>query len=113
MNNEINTEKKSILKRISKIDSMRKGSISEQIIKTTKKDGTVKMNGPYLLLTTKGSDGKTVTESIPEVKLDFYRQEIENYKEFKILTNRYEALSEESSKLKACDDLAMEKQKKT
>ena len=106
-------EKKSILKRISGIDSMRKGTINEQTIKTNLKDGTVKENGPYYVLTSKDTNGKTVTESIPKKKIEFYKQEIENYKEYKGLIAKYETLSEESSKLKmAGDSLQADKVKK-
>ena len=112
-NDTIKDQKKSILKKIAGIESMRKGSISEQMIKTSRKDGTIKENGPYYILTSKDPSGKTVTESFPKEKLAFYRQEIENYKEFKELTNKYELLSEESSKIKSgSDELMAEKLKK-
>jgi hypothetical protein len=83
---------------------MRKGTINEQKIKTRQKDGSIKSNGPYYILTSKDSNGKTITESIPEEKLEFYRQEIENYKKYKKLTSKYETLAEESSKLKLDDN---------
>ena len=93
-------EKKSILKSILRIDSMRKGTISVQTIKTRQKDGSIKENGPYYILTSKDTSGKTITESIPKEKLEFYKQEIDNYKEYKSLITKYENLSEESSKHK-------------
>jgi hypothetical protein len=97
----INDEKNSIINKISNIDSMRKGSINKQIIKSPLKDGSIKENGPYYILTTKDSNGKTITESIAREELDFYAQEVEKYKEFKDLTNRFEYLSEELSRLKS------------
>jgi len=108
----INNEKKAIIRKISKIESMRKGTINEQIIRTTLKDGSVKENGPYYILTSKDSKGKTVTESVALEKLDFIKEEIENYREFKDLTNRYEYLSEQSSKIKSDGFLLGEKLKK-
>ena len=108
----INAEKKAIIKKISKIDSMRKGTINEQIIRTTLKDGSVKENGPYYILTSKDSKGKTITESIASEKLGFLKEEIENYREFKELTNKYEFLSEQSSKIKSDGFLLEEKVKK-
>ena len=112
-NDQLHSEKKLILKKISRIDSMRKGTINEQVIKTKKKDGSVKENGPYYILTSKDSNGKTLTESIPADKLGFYQQEIENYKEYKTLTEKYEALSVESSKIIGSDEnLLAEKLKK-
>jgi len=103
MNNHgyLETEKKHILHRMAQIESMRKGTISDQYIKTKLKDGSIKENGPYFILTSKNKDGKTVTESIPNESLEFFKQEIENYKEFKELANKYEYLSEESSKIKS------------
>jgi hypothetical protein len=98
---KIDKEKQRLIQRIANIDSMRKGTISEQIIKTGLKDGSIKENGPYYILTAKDQNGKTITESIPKGKLEFFRQEIEKYKEFKDLANQYEILSEESSKLKS------------
>ena len=101
---QITNEEKLLLKKISKIESMRKGTISKQNIKTPQKDGSVKENGPYYVLTSKDPNGKTLTESVPKEKLEFFKQEINNYKEFKDLTNKYEALAEESSKIKSKSD---------
>ena len=114
MNNstQLETEKKQIIKEISKIDSMRKGTISEQYIKTLLNDGSVKENGPYYILTSKDSKGKTVSESIPKGKLEFFKHEIEKYKKFNELAEKYEILSEESSKIKSDNSQAAEKLKK-
>lgn len=103
-NDQLANEKESILENISRIDSMRKGTINEQTIKTRQKDGSIKGNGPYYILTSKDTSGKTVTESIPKEKLEFYRREIENYKEYKKLVAKYEVLSEESSRRKVKDN---------
>ena len=108
----INAEKKDIIRKISKIDSMRKGTINEQIIRTTLKDGSVKENGPYYILTSKDTKGKTVTESIALDQLGFIKEEIENYREYKDLTSKYEFLSEQSSKIKSDGFLLEEKLKK-
>ncbi|MCL1919181.1 MAG: hypothetical protein FWG14_12970 [Peptococcaceae bacterium] len=111
---QVNTEKKSILQKISEIESMRKGSVNEQTIRTRQKDGSIKENGPYYILTAKDTTGKTITEAIPADKLEFFHQEIKNYKEFKNLTHQYEMLSEESSKLKFDNDtLTVNAEKKT
>jgi hypothetical protein len=47
----------------------------------------------------KDSDGKTHTESIAAEQLDFYRDEIENFRKFQTLSAEYVQLAEQKSKL--------------
>ncbi|MCL2060000.1 MAG: hypothetical protein FWH01_13265 [Oscillospiraceae bacterium] len=72
---------------------------NKQLIKTTLKNGVTKDNGPYYVLTEKDSNKKTLTESVPKEKLDFYYKEIEKYKTYVALTKRYEELSIEASRI--------------
>lgn len=108
----LEAERRQVLAKMAEIDSMRKGTISDQYIKTKLKDGTIRENGPYFILTSKDKNGKTVTESIPKESLEFYGREVGKYKEFRELASKYEALSEESSKIKSGNDLLQEKSKK-
>ena len=101
-----------IINEMSKIDSMRKGTINMQCNKKKRKDGSTVINGPYTTLTYKDADGKTHTESIPADKVDFYHNELDKFRKFQQLSAEYVHLSEQKSKLADQHSIIDEKSKK-
>jgi len=112
MKKSLEREQAKIISAISRIDSMRKGTINMQYNKTKRKDGNIVLNGPYTTLTYKDTDGKTHTESISSDKVDFYREEVSKFREFQQLSAEYVRLAEQKSILAAQDAAPDEKLKK-
>ena len=88
-----------IIRKMSEIKSMRKGTVNEQYKSIRHKNGETVAKGPYYVLTHKASGGKTVSEAVPSSNILYMRQEVDNYKEFRELTNNYIDVCEKMSTL--------------
>ena len=80
-------ERQEILRDMAGIERMRRGTVSEQYVKTRQKDGSVIENGPYFLYS-RTEKGRSVSQRITADVLDRYRAETENCRRFKELANR-------------------------
>jgi len=112
MDEVIDKRRREVLEEMSRINTMRKGVVSDRVITTTLKSGEEKVNGPYYTLTYKGPKGKTVGYSIPSDNVEFIKSETENYKLFRELSDEYVQLCEEQSKLMTPSDVEADKSKK-
>jgi hypothetical protein len=112
MDKAIDKKRREVLEKISRITTMRKGVVSDRVIKKTLRNGDEKINGPYYTLTSKGPKGKTVGENIPADKADFFKSETENYKIFRELSDEYVRLCEQQSKIIATNNVEADKAKK-
>jgi len=83
-----------ILKKISNIGPMRKGSITMQTYSAKKKDGTKTKRGPYPLYTCK-KKGKTVSKRIPKDLVEVYKEQIERHRYFQDLVQELSELGEQ------------------
>ena len=93
-----------LVEEIDAIRSMRIGTLSERYNKVRNKKGEVVLNGPYQILTRKGADNKTISESISEKDVPRIREEVDNYKCFKQLTDEYAEVCEKLSQLAGSED---------
>jgi hypothetical protein len=93
-----------VAKAIGEIHSMRKGSLNSCQQKVVHKDGEVVMKGPYYVLTKKNPGGKTLTQSIPASDVPRIRQEVENYRKFRHLTDEYIDVCESIALLESEDN---------
>jgi hypothetical protein len=96
---KLEEKRKGIVGEMAQIHSMRKGSLSAATRTVTHKDGTVVHNGPYHVLTYKGPDGKTNTESVRTDDLVAMQQEVDSYRHFRALTDNYIKVCEDISRL--------------
>jgi hypothetical protein len=101
---DLNTKRKNIARKIEGITSMRKGTLNSMYQKVTHKNGETVMKGPYYVLTRKESGGKTITKSIPVKDVPNIQQEVDNYKEFRRLTDEYVEICEKISILAEDND---------
>jgi hypothetical protein len=108
----LDSKRRDVLEKMSAIQSMRKGVLSEYHVKTKLKDGSVKLNGPYHVLSLKGAKNKTMGEKIPNEMLESVQVDVENYKLFRKLSDEYIAVCEQISKQSAHADLSEERSKK-
>ena len=68
--------------------------------------------GPYFILTKKGADGKTNTTTIPADKLELFKNEVENYREFRSLAEEYIRICEQTAVLQAGNGLGSDEKAK-
>jgi hypothetical protein len=101
---QLNARRLEILDQISKIKTMRKGSLNAKYNEAVTKSGEVARTGPYYVITGKGPGNKTISKSISTADVPHIRQEVNNYKEFRRLTDEYIEACEKLSLLEgACD----------
>lgn len=90
--------RKQICDTIAGITSMRRGSLNEVFRHQKLKDGTTATRGPFYNITMK-SENKTVTVAVPKSDLDRIRQEAQNYRIFRELSDEYIDVCEQISLL--------------
>jgi predicted DNA binding CopG/RHH family protein len=93
-----------ICEAIAKITSMRRGTLNEVYRHQKLKDGTMATRGPFYNITTKAEKNKTVTVAVPKSDLDRIRREVQNYKDFRALSDEYIDICEQISLLTGSDD---------
>jgi hypothetical protein len=95
----MNARRQEILEELAKLHEIRRGSITEQYVETTRKDGTPKRRGPYPLYTFKDK-GRTISRRLTDPDLvPLYRTQIEGFRRFQDLTAELLAIGEEISDL--------------
>jgi hypothetical protein len=103
---QLYTRKEQICNEISTIKTMRRGSLTEWSYNRPLKDGTLKERGPFYKLTRKDENNKTVGIAVPKAELDYYKQEVANYQQFRSLTDEYAEVCEQISAITHIDDEA-------
>jgi len=85
------------LAEIAALEQIRRGSVVEQFVETTRKDGTKSRRGPYVLYSYK-EKGKTVSRRITDrEQISVYREQIEAFRRFQELTAELLAIGERIS----------------
>lgn len=86
-----------ILKELSALEQIRRGSVVEQFVETVKADGSIARRGPYALYSYKEKK-RTVSRRIsnPEV-VKVYREQINSFRRFQELTAELTAVGEKIS----------------
>ena len=89
-----------ILKEISEIRAMRKGSVIEQYLKVKQKDQEEPaLRGPYYLYSRK-EKGKTVGRRLKKSEVHHFQQEVDNFHRFQRLCDEYAQATEELGDIK-------------
>jgi hypothetical protein len=96
---QLNNRRLKIIDKMSRIETMRKGSLNEKYNKTLNKKGEESRTGPYYVLTSKGPGNKTVSISVPVTAASRVHQDVNNYREFRRLTDEY---------IEVCENIAMQ-----
>lgn len=76
-----------IAEEIKAIPSMRAGSVCGQLVRRTTKEGSVRVFGPYPILTRKRK-GKTVTQRLAKNEVEKYDAQIRNFRHFQELVSQ-------------------------
>jgi len=89
-----------VVQELGQLEQIRRGSVVEQFVERTLKDGTKVRRGPYVLYSFK-QNGKTVSRRLPnnEDEVHMYREQIAGFRRFRELTVELLELGEELSEL--------------
>ena len=91
---KLNQRKTDILTQLATLGPMRKGTISEQYVQVTLKDGSSRQRGPYTLYTFK-EHAKTVSRRLSDPsRIALYRQQIATFRRFQDLTRELAKISQ-------------------
>jgi len=96
---QLDSRRRKIVEEIDAIRSMRIGTLSGRYNKVKNKKGEEVRNGPYQILTRKGIDNRTFSESISEKDAPRIKEEVGNYKRFRQLADEYAEICEKLSQL--------------
>ena len=96
---ELRKRKQEILAELGNLEQVRRGSVTEQYVEATRKDGTKVRRGPYPLYTFK-EKGKTVSRRIKDPKqVSIYEEQIQAFRRFQELTTELREIGEQISDL--------------
>jgi hypothetical protein len=88
-----------LLRKLSNLRELRRGSLSEQFLMVKRKDGSRVKRGPYPLFTRK-EDKKTVSVRLSDPALvPVYRQQLQTMREFETVVSQIVRVGEELSDL--------------
>jgi transposase len=92
----LDQQREHVLEQMRSLDTLRRGSLSEQFFKY-KQAGKTLRRGPYFLL--QGFfRGKKFAERIPAEKAGQVAQQVENYQRFQALAERFVTLTDEMTR---------------
>lgn len=94
---KLESQRKRILGELADLGEMRRGSVSEQFVESTGRDGVKKRRGPYFVYTYKDK-GKTVSRRLtsPE-QVALCQRQIEAFRRFQELTAELLQIGEQAS----------------
>jgi hypothetical protein len=83
------------------LGAMRKGTLSEQFVQTTRKDGTPSRRGPYTVYTFK-QHGQTISRRLSDrTQIACFRQQIATFRRFQELTAELAQVGQQLADLEA------------
>jgi len=95
----LRAERQQILEELSQLEEIRRGSVVEQFVESTRKDGTRSRRGPYFLYSYKEKQ-KTISRRLTDhSQVARYRHQIEGFRRFQELTSRLLKIGEQISEL--------------
>jgi hypothetical protein len=101
-----------ILQQMRTIRAMRKGSVTEQYLKVTKKGKKEpSLRGPYWLYSRK-EKGKTVGRRLRRGEVEGYREEVHAYHRFQVLCADYAKITERLGELEREKELSSREKKR-
>jgi hypothetical protein len=105
-------ERETLMKGISRIREMRRGSVTEQFLPVKLKGlKNPVLRGPYYVHTTKIS-GRTVSKRLNLTELEKYRKEIDNFHCFQELVKKLIVANEKIADFKPADNQPINESKK-
>jgi len=94
---KLETMRQSILEELASLAEMRRGSICEQFVESTGRDGSRKRRGPYYVYTYK-EKGRTVSRRLTSpAQVALCQKQIEAFRRYQELTNQLLVIGEQIS----------------
>jgi hypothetical protein len=98
---KLEQKREQLLTQIASLGPMRKGSLTDQYVEATRKDGSPTRRGPYTVYTYK-HDGRTVSHRITDpARVAVYREQIAAFRRFHELTAELAQVSQSLADLEA------------
>jgi len=96
--------KNQLLAQLAALGAMRKGTLSEQFVQTTLKDGTPSRRGPYTVYTFK-EHGQTISRRLSDrEQIVCYREQIATFRRFQELTAELARVGQQLADLEAAGE---------
>lgn len=96
---ELKHRRERVLEELGGLDEIRRGSVVEQFVEATRKDGTSIRRGPYFLHTYK-EKGKTISRRLRDAEeANLYRRQIRSFRRFQELSGELREIGERLSDL--------------
>jgi hypothetical protein len=97
---ELECRKNELITQIQRLETMRRGTISEQYLKVPRKNMEPSLRGPYYVFA-KNLRGKTISSRINNFEeLELLRKDVENYKRFNDLSKEFVSVMEAITDIK-------------
>ena len=94
---QLKQQRQQILAEMNELEEIRRGSMVDQYVEATRKDGTQVRRGPYVLYSYK-EKGKTISRRITDPdQIPLYREQIKAFRRFQELTAELLGLGERIS----------------
>lgn len=90
---KIESRRREILREVAEIRSMRKGSVTEQLLKVPQKGKEPAIRGPYYTYTKK-EKGKTVGKRLRSKEVERFKDDVKAFHRFHALCQEYAELTE-------------------
>lgn len=96
---QLRKQRNQLLDELRDLEEIRRGSIVEQYVVATRKDGGKRRRGPYVLYSYK-EKGKTVSRRLTkEADIPLYQNQIDNFRRFQHITAELLRIGEQISEL--------------
>jgi hypothetical protein len=96
---QLREQRRRLLEELQNLEGIRRGSIVEQYVVATRKDGGKRRRGPYVLYSYK-EKGKTVSRRLTQkTDIPLYQSQIENFRRFQRITAELLRIGEQISDL--------------
>lgn len=103
---ELEYRKNELITQIQDLETMRRGTISEQYLKVPRKNLEPSLRGPYYVFA-KNLKGKTISSRINNFEeLELLRKDVENYKKFNNLSKEFVSVMEAITDIKRSESTA-------
>jgi hypothetical protein len=106
---QLQQQRQQVLTQLQQLPPLRRGSVSQQYVEATRKDGTKVKRGPYFIYSYKDQQ-RTVSRYLRDPsQIQQYREQIQAFRQFQLLTKQLLVLGEKLSEASLLQPDALKK----
>jgi hypothetical protein len=106
---QLQQQRQQVLTQLQQLPPLRRGSVSQQFVEATRKDGTKVKRGPYFIYSYKDRQ-RTISRYLRDsAQIQQYREQIQAFRQFQRLTRQLLVLGEKLSESTLCPPDALKK----